>query len=281
MLLAATVVKVLYDAANRMPTYVSLAAVVGCLFLIVLYLSQRRDLARIQTWMQASPNHPAEDMARSEALLDRAEAELEEILGVEAPGESTAAQTAVAPPSAEPATAASTSQTTTSERPALEQITTEREALLPHPRWRRFAARISQPSVLAAIAAGAVILGVVGIFASDRLLNDNTGSEQSRKPGAIVPHDVSVAVLNGTAVAGLGAKVADDVTANNFTLGTVGNSRKEYDQTVVMYEPNEKKAALKVAHDLGVKPIQKIDRATQDAAGNADVVVIAGRDRTH
>ena len=47
-----------------------------------------------------------------------------------------------------------------------------------------------------------------------------------------------------------------------------------------MYEPNEKKAALKVAHDLGVEPIQKIDRATQDAAGNADVVVIAGRDRT-
>ena len=274
MLLAATMVKVLYDAANRMPTYVSLAAVVGCLFLIVLYLSQRRDLARIQTWREAVPNHPAEDMARSEALLDRAEAELEEILGVEAPIE----QTAVAPPTE--AAPAPSSQTTTSERPALEQITTEREALLPHPRWRRFAARVSQPSVLAAIAAGAVILGVVGIFGSERLLNDNTGSQQSRKPGAFVPHDVSVAVLNGTAVAGLGAKVADDVRANNFTLGTVGNSRKEYDQTVVMYEPNEKKAALKVAHDLGVKPIQKIDRATQDAAGNADVVVIAGRDRT-
>lgn len=274
MPLASTVVKVLYDAAHRMPTYVSLAAVVGCLFLIVLYLSQRRDLARIQAWMEAVPNHPAEDMARSEALLDRAEAELEEILGVEAPIE----QTAVAPPTE--AAPAPSSQTTTSERPALEQITTEREALLPHPRWRRFAARVSQPSVLAAIAAGAVILGVVGIFGSERLLNDNTGSQQSRKPGAFVPHDVSVAVLNGTAVAGLGAKVADDVRANNFTLGTVGNSRKEYDQTVVMYEPNEKKAALKVAHDLGVKPIQKIDRATQDAAGNADVVVIAGRDRT-
>jgi|SRR3954447_12584925 len=275
MPLASTVVKVLYDAANRMPTYVSLAAVVGCVFLIVLYLSQRRDLVRIQAWMQASPNHPAEDMVRSEALLDRAEAELEEILGVEPPVE----QTVVAPPTeAAPAT---TSQTTTSERPALEQITTEREALLPHPRWRRFGARVSQPSVLAAIAAGAVILGILGIFGSERLLNDNTGSEQSRKPGTLVAHDVSVAVLNGTAVAGLGAKVADDVTANNFTLGTVGNSRKEYDQTVVMYEPSEKKAALKVAHDLGVKPIQNIDRATQEEAGNADVVVIAGRDRTH
>ena len=275
---AATLVKVLYDAANRMPTYVSLAAAVGCAFLTVLYLSQRRDLMRLQAWMRAVPNHPTEDLARSEALLDRAEAELEEILGVEAPAESTAEQTAVAPPPAA-AAAAPESQTTTSERPALEQITTEREALLPHPRWRRFAARVSQPSVLAAIAAGAVILGILGIFGSERLLNDNTGSEQSRKPGAFVPHDVSVAVLNGTSVPGLGAKVADDVTANNFTLGNVGNSRREYDQTVVMYEPGEKKAALKVAHDLGVKPIQRIDRATQEAAGNADVVVIAGRDR--
>ena len=44
MPLASTVVKVLYDAAHRMPTYVSLAAVVGCLFLIVLYalLAQRQ-----------------------------------------------------------------------------------------------------------------------------------------------------------------------------------------------------------------------------------------------
>lgn len=279
MLLAATLVKVLYDAANRLPTYVSLAAVVGCLFLIVLYLSQRRDLMRIQAWMESVPNHPAEDLVRSEALLDRAEAELEEILGVEAPASSTAEQTAVAPPEA--AAAASTSQTTTSERPALEQATTEREALLPHPRWRHFMARVGQPRVLGLIALGAVILGLAGIFGSQRLLSDNTGSEQTRRPGAVAAHDVSVAVLNGTPVPGLGQKVADDVTANNFSLGTVGTSRKEYDQTVVMYEPGQKKAASKVAHDLGVKPIQKIDRATQDAAGNADVVVIAGRDRTH
>src|SRR3954447_241342 len=215
MPLASTVVKVLYDAANRMPTYVSLAAVVGCVFLIVLYLSQRRDLVRIQAWMQAAPNHPAEDMVRSEALLDRAEAELEEILGVEPPAESTAERTAVAPPTeAAPAPA---SQTTTSERPALEQITTEREALLPHPRWRRFAVRVSQPRVLGLIALGAVILGLAGIFGADRLLNDNTRPEQrTHKPGAVVPHDVTVAVLNGTSVPGLGAKVSDDVTANKL-----------------------------------------------------------------
>jgi len=276
MPLAATLVKVLYDAANRMPTYVSLAAAVGFVFLLALYLSQRRDLLRLQAWMQAVPAHPGEDLARSEALLDRAEAELEEILGVEA----TAEPTVVAPPMPAQATPVPPSRPTTSDRPALEQITTEREALLPHPRWRRFAARIGQPRVLGLIALGAVVLGLAGIFGSERLLNDNTEAQHPRKPGAVAPQDVSVAVLNGTSVPGLGAKVADDVKANNFALGNVGNSRKVYDQTVVMYETGQQQAAEKVAHDLGVKPVQPINRPTQEAAGGADVVVIAGKDRT-
>jgi hypothetical protein len=275
-------VPILYDAARWLPEYVSLAAVVGCLFLLTLYLSQRRDLMRLQAWMAEAPNHPAEDLARSEALLDRAEAELEEILGVEVPAEATAEPTVVAPPTPADGVAATpppNSQTTTSERPALEQITTEREALRPHPRWRRFATRVSQPRVLGLIALGAVILGLAGLFGSERLLNDNGGTAESPKPGAIVPQDVTVAVLNGTSVPALGAKVATDVEVNDFALGNVGNSRKEYDQTVVMYEQGQRKAARKVAHDLGVEPVQPIDRQTQQEADGADVVVIAGKDR--
>ena len=270
-------VKVLYDVANSMPTYVSLAAAVGFLFLLALYLSQRRDLVRLRAWMAAMPNHPAEDLARSEALLDRAEAELEEILGVEPPPEGVAEPTVVAPP--RPATSVPPSKPTTSERPALEQITTEREALLPHPRWRRFAARVSQPRVLGLIALGSVILGLVGIFGSERLLNDNAGPETTTKPGAVVPQDVTVAVLNGTSVPSLGAKVADTVKVSGFDVGDVGTSRQEYDQTVVMYESGQKRAAKKVARDLGVKVVQEIDRPTQLEAAGADVVVIAGKDR--
>jgi hypothetical protein len=275
---AASLVKVLYDAASRMPTYVSLAAVLAFLFLLALYLSQRRDLERLRAWMEATPEHPEEDLARSETLLDRAEAELEEILGVEAPAATPTEATAVAPPSR--ADTPVPPQPTTSERPALEQITTEREALLPHPRWRRFVARVSQPRVLGLIAVGAVILGLVGIFGSERLLDEGSEPGREPKPGAVVPADVTVAVLNGTAVPGLGNKVATDVEVNEFTLGAVGTSRKEYDQTVVMYEENQKRAAQKVAHDLGVNPVQPIDRETQQEAGGADVVVIAGKDRT-
>jgi hypothetical protein len=267
--LATNVVQVLYDTAHHLPTYVSFAAAIALLFVTVLFLSQRRDLHRLQAFMVAAPDHPVEDVGRSEALLDRAEAELEEILGVEAaaaPPPATVAPTVVAPP-------------ITSERPALDRITTEREALLPHPRWRRFLTWASQPRVLGLIALGAVILGLAGIFGSERLLNDHGGSGREPKPGAIVPQDVTVAVLNGTSQPGLGAKVATDVQVNDFSLGTVTNSRKRYDQTVVMYEDGQKRAATKVAHDLGVTPVQPVDRETQREADGAAVVVIAGADR--
>jgi hypothetical protein len=167
----------------------------------------------------------------------------------------------------------------TTERPALERITTERAALRPHPHWRRLVGGVGQPRVLSAVAVAAVLLGLVAIFGSEELLKGGGESDQGPKPGAIVPGEVDVAVLNGTSVPGLAAKVGDDVRVNGFRLGAVTNSRDQFDQTVVMYRPGQQRAARKVAHDLGVKPLQPIDRQTEQTAGDADVVVIAGADR--
>jgi hypothetical protein len=275
----------LYDLAFQLPAYVSLAAALACIVLVPLYLSQRRDLERLQAWMEREPGHPQADVAASEALLDRAESELEALLASEpeAPSaqaaEQAIAQTAVAPPPVAPAGGLGAAQRVTAERPALERITMERAALQPHPRWRRLVGRVSQPGVLSGIAAIAVILGLVAIFGSEEILKGGGDSGQGPKPGAIVPAEVDVAVLNGTSVPGLAAKVGDDVRVNGFRLGAVTNSRDQFDQTVVMYARGQQRAARKVAHDLGVKPLQPIDRQTEQAAGDADVVVIAGADR--
>jgi hypothetical protein len=277
------------DLAFQLPAYVSLAAAVACVVLLPLYFSQRRDLQRLQAWMEREPGHPQADIAASEALLDRAETELEGLFGPErAPsgeqlGERVVMEvTAVAPPPPPPPAPAAGvpgAQRVTTERPALERITTERAALLPHPRWRRLVARATQPRVLSAVAAVAVLLGVGAIFGSERLLKGGGDSGQGPRPGAIVPGEVDVAVLNGTSVPGLAAKVGDDVRANGFRLGAVTNSRDQFDQTVVMYGHGQQRAARKVAHDLGVKPLQPIDRQAEQTAGDADVVVIAGADR--
>jgi hypothetical protein len=246
-----------YDIVLDLPAYASLAAILSLALLLTLYTSQRRDLRRLLAWMEQDPGHPASDLAASEALLDRAEAELEAIEEVEP---------------------AQPQRPATGERPALERVTMEREALQPHPRWRRLARRVGQPRVLGVAGVLAVNYGLVAIFGSEQLLTGEH-SGHGTQHGAVVPQDVSVAVLNGTSVPGLAAKVGDDVQANDFKLAAVGNSRRQFDQTVVMYQRGQQRAAKKVAHVLGVAPVQKIDRQTQQASDNADVVVIAGADR--
>ncbi len=252
------------------PDYVAAVCVLGIILLLPLYLSQRRDVQRLRAFMEAAPDHPAADLIASEALLDRAEAELEEL----APAPQPTPARPVTPPTPVPATAP-----VTSERPALERITMERAALEPHPRWRRFAARVGQPRVLIVTAVGAAVLGVGAILGTSQLLDSEEGG-RPQQPGAVVPGNVEVAVLNGTSVPGLAAKVADDVEANEFRLGDVTNSANPYDQTVVMFARGQQPAAEKVARALGVKPVQPIDKQTERLAGGADVVVIAGADRT-
>jgi len=273
---------------SDIPNYVSAAALCGTALLTPLYLSQHRDVVRLRELREREPDHPLRDLAASEALMDRAEAALEEILaeaGAPATGESgELTKPAPIPPSERLATGVTpvpAGRVTTSDRPALEQLTMEREALAPHPRWRHFAARVSQPRVLAFLALAAVAIGVAALFASGKLLPGNEPGAVSPKPGAIIPADVNVSVLNGTAIPGLAGRVGDDVQRSGFQLGSVSNSRKQYQQTVVMYSQGQQRAATRVANVLGVTPLQPIDSQTRSLAPNADVVVIAGVDRAN
>lgn len=254
----------LTEVIDRAGGIVAIVAALGIVLLLPLYFSQRRDLKRLVDWMEREPGHPAEDVAASEVLLDRAESELEELLGT--------------PPPPEPEPMATAAQRVTSERPALERVTMERAALEPHPRWRSFLGTITQPRWMVSIALLAVVLGVGAIFGSELLL-DEGGSERAPRTGAIDPAEVSVAVLNGTAVPGLGAKVGDDVEANGFDLGAVTTIPQPFDQTVVRFEEGHEREARTLAKDLGVGPVQPIDRQVQRLSEGADVVVIAGQDR--
>jgi hypothetical protein len=257
----------------------SIAALGGFLILVPLYLSQRRDIARLRAWMEREPDHPAVELAASETILDRAEAELEDLLAERGEGPETLEATEIQPPRAvSGVTPLPPARRVTSERPALERITLERAALEPHPRWRHFAARVNQPRYLAAIALVAVVVGGAAILASEELLQRDEGGGRGPRPGAVVPAEVEVAVLNGTSVPGLAAKVGDDVESNGFELGDVGTSEREFEETVVMFEPGQERAGRRVARDLG-EPVQPIDAPTRRASGGADVVVIAGQDR--
>ena len=251
------------DVVDQAGALIAIAAAIGILLLLPLYLSQRRDLRRLLEWMESEPEHPGKDSSASEELLDRAEAELERLTGEQPVVEATELSGAAA--------------RVTSERPALERVTMERAALLPHPRWRRFRETVTQPRWLAAIAAGAVLLGLAGILGSQVLLE--TGDEGRPTDQRADTSDISVAVLNGTTVPGLGAKVGDDVVANDFGLGAVTTFPESVGQTVVLFEPGSEGAARRLAVKLGAVPVQPIDRQAQRLADGADIVVIAGQDR--
>lgn len=252
--------------------FVALAALLGFALLTPLYISQRRDVHRMRAWMEREPDHPAAEIVASEAILDRAEAELEELMPETMPEPEPE-------PEVTPATPMPAATRVTHERPALERITMERAALEPHPRWRRFAAAATRPRVLVAIGLLALLLGAAAILVSEEILSG--GGDRQPRAEAIDRADVTVAVLNGTSVNGLAGKVSSDVEASGYRAGRISSTTPGFTETVVLYAEGRKRAAQKVARDLGVdkKTIEPLDRDSRRLAGDADVVVIAGEDR--
>lgn len=251
---------------DRVAGFFAAAAVVAFLLLLPLYFSQRRDVRRMRGWMELEPEYPPADIESSEVLLDRAEVELEELLGSQQ--EIGMDDTVVAPAAAR----------VTSERPALERITMERAALQPHPRWRRFVAAATRPRVLVLIGIAALVLGGAGIFVSEKLL-EGDGDDRAPRAARLKPSEVKVAVLNGTSINGLAGLVSSDVGSFDYELGAVTSTAPGAEKTIVLYADGQKPAAQRVARDLGVKEVKPIDRESRSLVGDADVVVVAGEDR--
>ncbi len=274
---------------SEIPDYLSLAALSGSVLLTPLYLSQHRDLARLRELRENAPDHPQRDLAASETMLDRAEEDLEEVLGATgefpavAPGATDPGPMTPIPPSERLDTGITPippGARVTSERPALERVTMEREALAPHPRWRRFARAAMAPRTLAVVALLAVLAGVGGLVASGQILSgSNEPAPKSSSSNALSPGNTSVTVLNGTPSSKAGDAAGKDLRKAGFDVRSVAKSHKSFQQTVVMFSPGEKRQATKVARVLGVTPIQPIDSETSAQAPNADVVVIVGADR--
>jgi hypothetical protein len=262
---------------------IAAVSVVGIFLLLPLYLSQRRDVDRLREWMKGEPGFPEADIAISERRLDRSERDLAhayaergepvpgtvEFEAVRAASESTGAGVADAKPSS------TTSAGITGERPALAQVTMERSALEPHPRWKSFAGRVTQPRWLAAIALVALVLGAAGIIGVDRFLRD----DESGTPAAVEATGIEVAVLNTTSASGIAGRFATQIEDAGFIRGEVGNIQRETSQTLVMYAADQERAAKRVAKELGDVAVQRIDREVEDVAGEADVVIILGQDR--
>ena len=178
----------------------------------------------------------------------------------------------------------------------------QQTAIVPPPSrpwYRRLAA---SPRYLVLVVAGLLIVGGAAAAGLTQISSDDSGTPPSERPAgddgtgdggnassdgggkkkrAVVPGNVTVAVLNGTTVPGLAKQVGDEVESNGFRLGTVANTADQEQQraeSVVLYAPGHVREAQAVNKRLGIGQRERIDAGSQELAGDATVVVIAGAD---
>jgi LytR cell envelope-related transcriptional attenuator len=255
------------DLIERVGSYVGLASFLGLAILALLYFSQARDVRRLREWAGRAPERTVEGAAR-------------------------ATETAPVPPETAPLPAAEHQLPAT---PFSESAVRKRKPI------RERVRNIHVPDVryLGLVALGLVVLGGAA-YGAVQLVGgeDNAGkatsaakegrsnpkrdskSDQTR-PVNVDPSQVTVAVLNGTTVQGLAAKVGEEVSAGGFTLGTIGNAAKiDQSRSEVLYQKGQAQAARAVANRLGIQATGPVDSVNAEIAGSFDAVVLVGADRS-
>jgi LytR cell envelope-related transcriptional attenuator len=236
------------DLIERVGAYVGIAAFFGLAILALLYFSQARDVRRLREWAGRAP---------------------------ERAGELAASQHYLPPTSLEQAT-------TRKRKPLRERLG---NIYVPHARY--IALGLGALVILAGAAFGAVQVLDSGDGGSSAANNtqpakQRTRSRQREAPSNIQPSQVTVAVLNGTTIAGLAANVGDIAESAGFTRGVVTNAaRTDQTRSEVLYRDGQKAAAKLVADRLGIKTIGPADPLTAELAGSFDVVVLVGSDRAN
>jgi len=95
------------------------------------------------------------------------------------------------------------------------------------------------------------------------------GSGQSN--AALAPQDISVAVLNGTGVAGAAHAAAGDLRKTGFRISATANYQGRVRQSIIGYPAGMKAAAQLLADSTGVSQIQQADTGGQ-------LVLVVGAD---
>jgi hypothetical protein len=236
------------DLIERVGAYVGIAAFFGLAILALLYFSQARDVRRLREWAGRAPERAGE-LAASQHYLPPTPLE---------------------------------QQAVRKRKPLRERLS---NIYIPHGRY--IALGVGAAVILAGAAFGAVQLLDNGGSDTGTASTKPTGQQRDRPrrseaPPNIEPSQVTVAVLNGTTIAGLAANVGDVAEADGFTLGTVTNAaRTNQSRSEVLYRNGQKAAASLVADRLGIKTIRAVDPLTSELAGSFDVVVLVGSDRAN
>jgi hypothetical protein len=262
------------DLVERVGAYVGLASFLGLGVLALLYFSQARDVRRLRDWAGRAPERAVEQAERATDVEQATEV---------APATPAATAAAQAQHSLPPTPLSQASQ------PRPRKPLRERIRNIHIPQLRYIGMAVLGVLVLAGGAFGAIQLtgddggSKTSAAGSERGARDRSsqgGKGERRSSANVDPSQVTVAVLNGTTVQGLAAKVGEEVRAGGFKLGTIGNAaRIDQATSEVLYRNGQARAARAVANRLGIDKTAPVDSVNQEIAGSFDVIVLVGSDR--
>lgn len=141
------------------------------------------------------------------------------------------------------------------------------------------------PRYVVLVVAAALVLGVGGVvgiaaLGGDDQVSTERGAGRDERPVApLDPSTVTVAVLNGTSVAGAADQVANVVESAGYQRGTVDNAAAQSAESAVLFAEGAKPAARQVGRELDISQVELIDSDTDALVGTADVTVVVGADR--
>ena len=137
--------------------------------------------------------------------------------------------------------------------------------------------RAASPRVAVALA-GVLVLGGVATYGVTR--PNHAPVKPKRHVTAIERGNVTVAVLNGTTVPGLAARLRDQIAAAGYKRGTIDDySDKQLAASVVQYAPGHQAEAKAVGRTVGIGRREPATAGSRALAPDATVIVIAGADK--
>jgi hypothetical protein len=129
--------------------------------------------------------------------------------------------------------------------------------------------------------AGLLVLGGATYGVTRSTGHDDVHRTPKRHVTALKPGTVTVAVLNGTMVAGLAARLSEEIAAAGYRQGAIDDySDKQLAASVVQYAPGHQAEAKAVGRTLGISRREPVTESGRALAEHATVIVIAGADKT-
>jgi hypothetical protein len=247
-----------------------LASFVGLALLCLLYFAQARDVRRLRETASFLVEGRQKD-GETVAPAERAAA----AVAAKEPEEAAAAAAATAPTEAEAFRRAELARQAAERRQRFEKR--RRGNGRERPAW------LSEPSSVAVIAVGAILLvagiafGVTQVVGGD---DDSAPQAGGSNKGPCPPGQTKVAVLNGTATAGLAAEFAAPLKQRGYKTTPVGNTESPVLTSVVMFDPQTgQECAPVISGIVGIQKQQPMNDEIRGIAAGDPVAVVLGDDQ--